>query len=164
MAVSHFEIPGGGAGAPSPSVSTDRGFLWSYRVFFDELDAMGMLHNSRYALLLERASSAFFESNGWQWELDVAKNPDAHHVVVEQSIRYLTPIRGTTDVAIDMWVERLGRTSATYAFEISSVDSSVTHARARRVTVKLDPVTFQPAEWTPRLRSCLAGLVRDGDR
>jgi acyl-CoA thioester hydrolase len=139
-------------------------FVWGTPVFFDELDAMGMLHNSRYALLLERTSSAFFESNGWRWDLDPAKNPDAHHVVVEQSIRYLTPIRGTTEVAVDMWVERLGRTSAAYGFEVRSVDSTVTHARAQRITVKLDPVTFQPVEWTPRLRRCLASLVRDGDR
>lgn len=141
--------------------SAGRGSRGPYRVFFDELDPMGMFHNVRYALLLERASSAFFKSNGWQWECDPARNPDAHHVVVEQGIRYLTPTRGTVDVQVDMWLERLGQTSATYAFEVRSAGLTVVHARARRVTVKLDPVTFQPAAWAPWLRRCLAGLLRN---
>ncbi len=149
---------GPASGPPRP------GFVWPTRVLFDELDPMGMLHNVRYGFLLERASSAFFEANGWEWEHDPAKNPDAHHVVAEQTIRYVAPIRGTTDIAVEMWVERLGRTSATYAFEIRSADGMTVHARARRATVKLDPVTFQPAEWTPRLHRCLASLVREEGR
>ncbi len=140
------------------------GFVWPTRVLFDELDPMGMLHNVRYGFLLERATSAFFEANGWQWEHDPAKNPDAHHVVAEQTIRYLAPIRGTADIAVEMWVERLGRTSTTYAFEIRSADGMTVHARARRATVKLDPLTFEPVEWTDRLHRCLAGLVREEGR
>jgi acyl-CoA thioester hydrolase len=136
------------------------GFVWRARVHFDELDPMGMLHNGRYALLLERASSAFFEANGWRWERDPALNPDAHHVVREQTVWYLAPIRGTTDVVVEMWVERLGATSAAHAFEIRSADGALVHATARRVVVKLDPLTFQPVPWTPRLRGCLGTILR----
>jgi acyl-CoA thioester hydrolase len=147
-----------GAGGRRP------GFVWCCRVYFDELDPMGMLHNARYALLLERTSSAFFEANGWQWERDPARNPDGHHVVREQNIRYLAPIRGTTDVIVEMWVARLGTTSATYAFEIRSADCATVHAQAQRVTIKLDPVTYQPVAWTPALRDCLNGLLRTIDQ
>ncbi len=136
-------------------------FAWPYRVYFDELDAMGMLHNARYALVLERCSSAFFESRGWQWDTDPTRTPDAHHVVVEQSIRYMVPVRGTADVVVYMWVEELGRTSATYGFEVCSTDAAVVHARARRVTVKLDPGTFRPVAWTARLRNCLVELLAE---
>jgi acyl-CoA thioester hydrolase len=136
------------------------GFSWPTRVFFDELDAMGMLHNARYSLLIERATSAFFESNGWQWERDVAGNPDQHYVVREQSVRFMRPILRPGRVVVSMWVSRLGETSATFSFEIRSPDRRVLHATAERVHVKLDRATLAPAAWTPRLREHLSTLLR----
>ena len=139
---------------------TPPGFVWRARVFFDDLDAMGMLHNSRYLLLAERANSAFFEVNGWRWEADPRLNPDQFYVVREQSARYLEPIHGPSDVAVEMWVARLGQSSATYAFRVRSRDGAHVHADIRRVQVKLDPVTLRPAPWTPALLGQLQGLVR----
>ncbi len=136
------------------------GFVWRAQVHFDELDAMGMLHNSRYLVLLERASSAFFEASGWRWERDPALNPDQHYVVREQTIRYLEPVLGPGPVAVEMWVNRLGQTSVTFAFQVRSPDGRRVHATAERVHIKLDPATFRPVAWTPRLRGLLTGLVR----
>jgi acyl-CoA thioester hydrolase len=36
-------------------------FSWLSPVFFDELDLNGALHNSRFAVHVERAQSALFE-------------------------------------------------------------------------------------------------------
>lgn len=147
--------------APSASTSEDRrGFLFVADVFFDDLDAMGMLHNSRYALLAERTNSAFFESNGWRWEADPSLNPDEFYVVREQWIRYFEPVRGPGAVSVEMWVSTLGQSSATYAFEIRSSDRSRVHAHLRRVQIKLDPTTLRPAAWTPKLRTQLEPLLR----
>ncbi len=136
------------------------GFAWPAHVHFDELDAMGMLHNSRYLVLLERASSAFFEASGWRWERDPALNPDQHYVVREQTIRYFEPVLDPGPVAVEMWVARLGQTSVTFAFQVRSPDGRTVHATAERVHIKLDPATFRPVPWTPRLRGLLTGLVR----
>lgn len=143
---------GGEAGAP--------GFTFSCHVFFDDLDVMGMLHNSRYALLAERANSAFFEANGWRWEADPARNPDQFYVVREQWIRYLEPVRGPGDIVVEMWVAALGQSSATYAFRVRSIDGMRVHATVRRVQVKLDPQPLRPAPWTPQLRAQLEALLR----
>lgn len=139
------------------------GFTWTTRVFFDELDAMGMLHNARYLALIERASSAFFEANGWRWERDPTRNPDQYYVVSEQTVHYREPITGPSDVVVVMWVTRLGTTSATYAFQIQSPDGSRVYALAERVHVKLHPGTHLPTEWTPRLRDHLMKLLRPAD-
>ncbi|MGH9083115.1 MAG: acyl-CoA thioesterase, partial [Acidimicrobiales bacterium] len=64
------------------------GFQWRTSVFFDDLDAMGMLHNAGYLVLVERATSAFFEARGWRWEKYPALNPDQFYVVQEQSVQY----------------------------------------------------------------------------
>ena len=144
----------------APAEADQHRFVFTVGVFFDDLDAMGMLHNSRYALLAERANSAFFEANGWRWEADAALNPDQFYVVREQWIRYLEPVRGPGAVTVEMWVATLGQSSATYAFEIRSVDGSRTHAHVRRVQIKLDPQTLRPTPWTPKLRAQLEPLLR----
>lgn len=148
-----------GTGAAG-QIQVQPGFSCRVPVFFDDLDAMGMLHNARYLVLLERASSAFFEASGWRWERDPALNPDQHFVVREQTIRYLEPIRGPGDLTVVMWVARLGETSVTFGFEIRSPDGSGMHASAERVHVKLDLATFRPVPWTPRLRGQLMALAR----
>ncbi len=142
------------AGAP--------GFVWTGQVFFDDLDAMGLLHNAAYVVLIERATSAFFEAHGWRWETNPARNPDQHYAVREQAVHYLEPIVGPASVVVELWVADLGRTSATFGFEIRSPDGIRTHARAKRVHVKLDPVGLRPAPWTARMRHELAGLLRTG--
>lgn len=157
------EAGGPGAGADGKPEALP-GFVWQAQVHFDELDTMGMLHNSRYLVLLERASSAFFEAGGWRWERDPALNPDQHYVVREQTIRYLEPVLGPGPVAVEMWVARLGQTSVTFAFRVRSPDGRKVHATAERVHIKLDPGTFRPARWTPRLRGLLTGLARPGRR
>ena len=100
---------------------------------------MGMLHNARYLVLAERASSAFFEASGWRWERDVGLNPDQHYVVRERAVQYLEPVTGPCDIVVEMWVDRLGETSAAYGFEVRSADGARVHARLQRVHVKLDP-------------------------
>jgi len=44
---------------------TDVGVHEPVQVYFDDLDAMGLLHNSRYALLVERAILAHWQRLGW---------------------------------------------------------------------------------------------------
>lgn len=135
------------------------GFQWQTRVFFDDLDAMRMLHNARYVTLLERATSAFFEASGWSWEGDPALNPDQHYVVSEQAVRYRAPVRAPGELTVVLWVARLGEASVTFGFEICSPGGLI-HAIAERRHVKLDPVTLRPVPWTPRLHSQLRSLVR----
>ena len=150
--------PGKGAGAVLSHPESSLGFVWHTSVFFDDLDAMGMLHNAAYPLLIERATSAFFEAHGWRWEKDPAHNPDQHYVVREQSVRYYEPVLGPGEVMVEMWVSRLGRTSACYGFEVRS--SGTVHARAERVHVKVDPVSLRPTPWTDRFRDQVTAIVR----
>jgi acyl-CoA thioester hydrolase len=136
------------------------GFLYTGHVHFDDLDAMGMLHNSRYLVLAERANSAFFEANGWRYETNPELNPDQFYAVREQWVRYLEPVKGPCDLVIEMWVDTLGESSATYAFAVRSADGTRFHAEIRRIQIKLDPKTLRPTPWTPRLRAQVEQLLR----
>lgn len=135
------------------------GFVWETTVFFDELDPMGLLHNSRYALLVERAEATFNRTQGRRWESDVSLNPDQFYAIREQTFQFLLPVRGCPDIRVHMWLDRMGDTSLTWVFEVRS-DAGL-HATASRTIVKVDPTTFKPSPWTARIRESYARIARN---
>lgn len=137
-----------------PSSFTNRSL-----VHFDELDPMHMLHNSRFAAHVERATIALYSSLGWTWQRDVRSNPDQFHVVRDFRIEFLAPV-GPGPLEIEIWVERLGNSSCVYGFRCTSKDGSVLHARGIRVIVKLDPADHTPVPWTETFREGHRELLR----
>lgn len=129
-------------------------------VHFDDLDAMGIVHNARYAVMLERALSAYWARLGFTYAGGVASKPDVFHAVAEYSIGYRVPVRGTGEVGIHFWVERLGETSIVYAFRVLSEDGQTMHAEGRRVNIKLDPQTLRPSPWSDEARGIAESLGR----
>ncbi|MBU2668981.1 acyl-CoA thioesterase [Actinoplanes bogorensis] len=129
-------------------------------VHFDDLDAMGVLHNSRYAVLVERAIVLWWAERGVSFSGGRPTTPDAFNVVREYQITFHRPIRGTGDVDVRFWLDRMGTTSADYRFQVTSPDGGTVHAEGRRVNVRLDPATMRPAPWTDHGRTIAAGLLR----
>ncbi|MFC4111676.1 acyl-CoA thioesterase [Nonomuraea zeae] len=129
------------------------------QVHFDDLDAMGLLHNSRYALLVERAISAFWAEQGWSFDPALSRFKDIYLAVREFKITYNAPIVGAGEVLVDFWMDRMGRTSGVYGFRVLSPDRSIVHAEGYRVNVNLDPATFRPAPFSSELRAAAEPLL-----
>ena len=136
-------------------------FVYLSDIHFDELDAMKMLHNARFAAHIERAVTAFWHTTGGRWQPDAKANPDQFHVVRDFHIEFLHPFVGTGTMRIDVWVEKLGTTSCVYGFLCSSEDGTVAHARGDRTIVKLDPQAHRPVPWSEAFRSIHASLMKD---
>ena len=130
-------------------------------VHFDDLDAMGVLHNSRYAVLVERAITAWWAERGVSFTGGRPTTPDAFNVVREYQITFHRPIRGTGAVHVRFWLDRMGTTSAEYGFAVASTDGETVYAEGRRVNVRLDPATMRPAPWTDEGRALAAHLLRE---
>ncbi|MCM0677531.1 acyl-CoA thioesterase [Micromonospora phytophila] len=129
-------------------------------VHFDDLDAMGIVHNARYAVLLERALTPYWADRGVSFRGGGKIAPDLFHAVREFAITFRAPITGTGPVAVHFWLEHFGTSSAEYGFRFRSVDGSVVHAEGRRAIVRLDPATLRPAPWTDAARAVAATLLR----
>ena len=140
-------------------VTVHIGHVEPVTVHFDDLDAMGMLHNARYAVLLERALSAFWTRHGFTFVNGRPSRPDVFHAVAEYTISYRAPVLGTGQVGVHFWVERLGESSVVYGFRVLSADGETVHAEGRRVNIKVDPATLKPAPWTDEAREVAAGLM-----
>jgi acyl-CoA thioester hydrolase len=132
-------------------------------VWFDELDMLGVLHNARYAIHVERAMTAWYHS------LTGVDPSDGYNVVKHYEIEFLRPFtRERGELVVEVWLERLGNTSAVYAFRCVSAaqDGSepgagsavgdrteIEHARGTRTIVKVIPGELRPAPWTESFRA-----------
>jgi acyl-CoA thioester hydrolase len=131
-------------------------------VYFDDLDAMGVVHNGRYATVLERALAGYWARAGWPYDPGGPRFAEVLFAVRESTITYHLPITRVGPVQVRFWLDHLGTTSVVYGFQIRSGDGSVVHAEGRRVQVRLDPVTLRPAAIGPELReACRQLLVPD---
>lgn len=129
-------------------------------IHFDDLDALGVVHNARYAVLVERALIAWWSERGWSFVGGRPTKPDAYNVIREYSITFHTPIVGIGRARVHFWLEKLGTTSADYRFRFLSEDGAVVHAEGRRVNVRLDPATMRPAPWSDEARTVVTALVK----
>ncbi|MEU6199037.1 thioesterase family protein [Streptomyces sp. NPDC047061] len=143
---------------PAPVLSHGR--LLPVSVHFDDLDALGMLHNARYPLLVERAWTELWQEHGIRFDGDWAAAGDACNVVKELLISYEAPVTRSGSYAVHLWLERLGTTGLTYGFRFCSPDGATTYARGTRVLVRLDAATLRPAPWSETFRTVGRELLR----
>ncbi len=129
------------------------------RVYFDDLDALNILHNVRYLLFMERARGEFLQELGFRWEDDDATYPDKHHVVAHHDIDYLVPVRGEGQLSVELWPSHLGRSSLVITAEVRSRHGNVVHARANTRIVRIDAQSHTPCSWSDRFRSIVEPLV-----
>lgn len=125
------------------------------QVYFNDLDAFGMVHHAYYAILLERAWWPFWAERGYS-----PHSPDAQQVIREITVTYYVPIREPGEVSVELWVNRVGKTSADFRFAVRSADKTVLHAEGKRVSVRLDAVTHRPAPWSDQARKDITALIR----
>jgi acyl-CoA thioester hydrolase len=127
-------------------------FSWDSPVFFDELDLNGTLHNSRFAVHVERAQSALFEELGKGWTRYADRDPDLHYVVRVLHVEFLAAFTAPGPLRVELTANRIGTTSAEFGFRCG------TYARGYRVVVKIDPATGQPVPWSDWYRKAFEEL------
>src|SRR5690348_3371898 len=112
-------------------------FISRQRVHFDMLDLLGMLHNAAYLLLFERARTDFWRAHGLSKSVEGFDWP---YFVARNEIDYRAPITTEQDVTVTVWVSALGRSSVTFAHEISTYEDLLV-AEGKSVLVRVDATT-----------------------
>ncbi|MEC7524132.1 MAG: thioesterase family protein [Myxococcota bacterium] len=135
-------------------------FRTTQRVYFDDLDALNILHNVRFLLFMERARGELFNALGFRWEDDLDANPDKYHVVAAHQIKYLVPVRGEGEVLVEISPVHLGNSSLVLEASVRSMHGDTVYARGETRLVRLDPEANTPCSWSPRFRGQMEPLVR----
>ena len=146
----------------TPAISgagLEYGFFAPVPVYMDDLDFMGMLYNSRFTVLGERAFVAYWRDHGVFVSRDWDLLDDGFMVVKEQRVSYEFPVKAG-DYGIHGWVDRIGRTSMTFGFRLCSADGTLTYAHGSRTNVRIDRQTLRPAQWSAEARRVNEKLLR----
>jgi acyl-CoA thioester hydrolase len=129
------------------------------RVYFDDLDALNILHNVRYLLFMERARGELLQALGFRWEDDFVANPDKCHVVAAHEIRYLVPVRGEGELSVEIQPTKLGHSSLILTAKVKAYHGETVHADSTTRLVRLDQKTQRPCSWSDRFRAAFEPLV-----
>src|SRR5437879_5728626 len=132
--------PGDGGGSPA-SIVVQRRIEWP------DTDASGMYHNTAAFRFIEVAETALLDRLGFVHEI-YGRHPRVH---IEAD--FLRPLRFRDLVDIDLAVEKVGRTSVTYRFEMRSGNEIA--VRGRAVAVLLSRAGGEPVPWSEEQRKRL---------
>jgi len=123
-------------------------------VYFDDLDPFRILHNARYLLLFERTLGSFWLHLGLGG-IEAHATHGHTHLVRANTIEYLSPVRGTGEVRVRVWVQKLGTTSLTFGFRMMPMDMDEDHATGTRTVVCVNGHTQRPQPWTAEFRELM---------
>lgn len=131
------------------------------QVRWADLDAYGHINNAAMFTILEEARVAvFWNGRHLPGEVEVGQDPSRDHAsfVVHQEIEYLAPLGFAREpLAIQMWISRIGTSSAEVSYEIPGAGGEVA-ARARTTVVMVDAATGRPRRITTAERAVLEGI------
>jgi len=130
------------------------GVIEPVMVHFEDLDAMGVVHNGRYVLLLERALAAYWTRAGWPFDPAAPRFTDVFFVVKEFAITYHVPITRVGPVHVQLWLDHLGNTRRRTKCRTRSCGFLVT-ACARAAARGIERTTCGSC-WPSRAAGCAA--------
>ncbi|MFO8027108.1 MAG: hypothetical protein R6U56_05555 [Opitutales bacterium] len=135
-------------------------FLYHSEVFFDELDALGVLHHTRYLLHLERAQQKFFEHLLGVDDFNMKRDEDIYVVVHSLDSRFREPLQNPGPIVVDYGIERIRSSGVTMDYVIRDSKAERTYCEGTRTVCKLSAETHQPAPWTEPFRQAMEAYLK----
>ncbi len=128
-------------------------FVYRARTHFDDLDALWVMHHSRYLVHLERAQQALFDRMMESSEFSPERYPDLYVVVRRIEIDYLKPLRGVMPFIITLRGIRLREAGMSLAFAFRSPCGRELYTRGVREVCRMSLKTNEPTGWTENFRT-----------
>jgi acyl-CoA thioester hydrolase len=128
-------------------------FVHRLDVRFRDCDPMGHANNAVYLTYLEQARFAHWRDL-WGFEFERLPPGSPGVILARAEIDYRIPARYGDVLDVRIGLERIGRTSFTYAYEVVDQRGRIV-ATARTVQVMYDYVAGQPVPISDELRTRL---------
>jgi acyl-CoA thioester hydrolase len=130
-------------------------FIYKAEVYFDQLDALGILHHTRYLLFLERAQQKFFQHLLGVDDFNAERDEDIYVVVHSLNTRYRQPLSQPGLIEIRYSLQRIRSGGVTMAFEIYCPCTHTLLCTGDRTVCKLSAQTQRPCPWTPAFKAAM---------
>ena len=138
-------------------------FTYLSEVHFDELDALGLLHHTRYLLHLERAQQKFFEKLLGVDDFNKDRDEDIYVVVHGLEVRFRQALSNPGLIAVDYTISRIRSGGVTMSFTIRHPEKNTVYCDGTRTLCKLSANSHQPTPWTPAFRAALDTCSSNSD-
>lgn len=135
-------------------------FTYHSEVFFDELDALGILHHTRFMLHLERAQQKFFEHLLGVDDFNVERDEDIYVVIHSLETRFRESFHNPGPLVVDYGIERIRSGGVTMDFIIRDPSGEHQYCEGKRTVCKLSAETHQPSPWTNPFREAMEGYLK----
>ena len=132
-------------------------------VEFSHTDAAGVVHFSEYARYFESAEHEFLRSHG----LSVSMQHGGRHLSWPRAsldFDFFHPLRFEDEVAIELGVERIGTTSATYLAEFYLKGRLCAKGRCTTVCCEMADNEMNCVDIPTSFRKALSTILLDADR
>jgi len=123
---------------------TDVPLRWS------DMDAFGHVNNNQFMVLLEEARVAMMFSAAAESGIPGFREGV---VVARHEVDFLLPVTVPAETRVELWVERIGNSSFSFAYELTANDKLA--LRAKTVMVPFDIVSQRPRRITDEERAYL---------
>jgi acyl-CoA thioester hydrolase len=120
---------------------------------WNDLDAFNHVNNSRYLTFLEQARIEWFQTLDEPW-MDDASAP----VVASATLNFKRPIAYPAQIAVELFVDKLGTSSVVIGHRIVADDGSV-HCDGQVVAVWVDRHTGKPVPLPATVRDASERLL-----
>ena len=124
---------------------------------WSDMDALGHVHNGRFLEYFEAARADLVNEL-----VDIGRPDGLGLLVARHEVDYLVPlVYRRVPIAVDLWVERIGRTSFTVGYEVVEDDRSVIYGRALTVIVAVGLPSGRAEPLPDFVREALNGYLRE---
>lgn len=97
-------------------MTTSEVFEWDIRVRYSETDQMGVTYYANYFVWFEVGRTEYFRSKGVDYQK--IEERGIYLAVVEAQCRYLAPTRYDDLITVRTWIEKLGKSSLRFGYEL----------------------------------------------
>ncbi|GAA2164496.1 MULTISPECIES: acyl-CoA thioesterase [Glycomyces] len=117
---------------------------------WSDMDAFGHVNNNQFMVLLEEARVAMMFSAAAESGIPGFREGV---VVARHEVDFLLPVTVPAETRVELWVERIGNSSFSFAYELTANDKLA--LRAKTVMVPFDIVSQRPRRITAEERAYL---------
>lgn len=135
--------------APSPEA-----IIYNRRIRFSDCDAQGIVYNPNYLVYWDDAFTDYMDGIGCSWDFMVANGDDV--VLARTEIDYRHSARMGQVVSTTARVVGIGRSSITFEYRTTDLDTGELVVEGRQVQVIVEHATMRPKKVPGYLREMIA--------
>jgi YbgC/YbaW family acyl-CoA thioester hydrolase len=126
----------------------------SFRLSYADCDPAQIVYYAAYFHWFERTSTEWWVDQGYRID-ELPQQFGVSLVSRSAGCEYLAPTRVLDRLVCKMYFSRVGRSSATFAFDVDRIDDGVRVAEGFNTLVTVDAAGGRPAPIPPQLRALM---------